>query len=383
MQALELAQDIRRATIAATGLWRLGASGVTLVDPSWSGPATVLVPSEDVLLLAVDLPFASRRQRQSAAPFAVEAMIGQPLDQVHVALGTEISDRRHLSGVVQRDTMIRWIDQLDQDGLGHCIIMPDALMLTTPPAGAWRVAVEGDRALVRSGDATGFAVAATDLETAWEVAGRPVLMPSSTPLPEAMQAGVDVLSIDLGGSGDVVLVVPPLDLRQGEFAAVRPRSASPVRTLALIAGAGLLAHVAIFSVDTLALHRAADRAENEVRRQLAEKAPGVDVVDLAAAVDQVAPMTVGGDGAVIAILERSSRALAGQGLAFRSITYLPGAPTQLAVTASNIEALDAGVRSLAANGLVAQSRLDPTTDANSIPGGVNAAISVALNGAAE
>lgn len=379
MQALELAQDMGRTTIAASGLWRIDSSGVTSVVEPWLGPATVLVPSEDVLLVAVDLPFASRRQRQSAAPFAVEAMIGQPLDQVHVALGTEISDRRHLCGIVQRETMMRWIDVLDLHGLGHCILTPDALVLATPPVGAWRVVIEGDRARVRSGDATGFALAVADLPTAWEAAGRPVLMPSGAPLPEAMQVGVDDLSIDLGGSGAPVMVIPALDLRQGDFAAVRPRAASLVRTLALVVGAGLLAHLAILSADTLALHQAADRAESEVRRQLAEKAPGIDAVDLAAAVDQVAPVNAGGDGAVIAMMDRTSRALAGQGLAFRSISYSPDAPTQLAVTAPNMAALDSGVRSLVSSGLAAQSRLDPSINANSTSGGVNAAIAIALN----
>ena len=380
MQALDFAQDIERTSIAASGLWRLTDTGVIPVDRSWAGPATVLAPNEDVLLLAVDLPFASRRQRQSAAPFAVEAMIGQPLDQVHVALGMEISDRRHLCGVVRRETMIRWIALLDRHGLGHCILTPDALVLTMPPMDAWQLMIDGDRALVRSGDATGFAIPVVDLPTAWEAAGRPRLFSSGAPLPEMMQTGMDDLSITPGGSDAPVLVIPPLDLRQGDFAAVRSRSVSPARTLGLVIGLGVLAHLAIFSVDTFALDRAADRAESVVRRRLAEQAPGIDATNLAAAVDRVAPAASGGDGAAIAMMTRTSRALAGQALAFRSISFTPDAATQLAVTAPNIEALNAGVRALASSGLAAEARLEPLIETGSPAGGVNAAIAVELRG---
>ena len=365
----------------ASGLWRLSADGVVPIDRSYVGPATVLAPNEDILVVVLDLPFTTRRQREAAAPFAVEGLIGEPLDQVHVALGQEISDRKHLCGVVRRDTMRRWIDVLDGAGLGASLLMPDALAMTTPPEGTWRVSVEGERALVRSGDGAGFAIAVDDLPMAWTAAGEPRLLAGGGALPEIMRAGIEDATFDLGVPGRPVLVIPPLDLRQGEFAAVRRRTASPMRTLAWIVGLGLAAHLGILTVDTVALNMAAGRAEARVRTVLAERAPGSDATDLTAAVDRIAPTGAGGEGAFVTTLGRASRTLAGGRLAFRSISYAPGEPLQLAVTAPDAATLAAGVDALNRSGPAAQSRLDPTTDGPVSPGGMNAAIAIGATGA--
>ena len=365
----------------ASGLWRLSADDVVPIDRSYVCPATVLAPNEDILVVVLDLPFATRRQREAAAPFAVEGLIGEPLDQVHVALGQEISDRKHLCGVVRRDTMRRWIELLDRAGLGASLVIPDALAMPTPPEGMWRVSVEGERALIRSGDGAGFAIAVDDLPMAWTAAGEPRLLASGAPLPEIMRDGIEDATFDLGVPARPVLVIPPLDLRQGEFAAVRRRTASPMRTLAWVVGLGLAAHLAILTADTVALSVAAGRAEARVRAVLAERAPGTDATDLAAAVDGIAPAGSGGEGAFVTTLGRTSRALAGGRLAFHSISYAPGEPLQLAVTAPDATTLDAGVEALNRGGLAAQSRLDPTRDGAASTGGLNAAIAVGPAGA--
>ena len=377
MQAAEFAGDNERSSVTASGLWRLAADGVVPIDRSYVGPATVLVPNEDILVVVLDLPFATRRQREAAAPFAVEGLIGEPLDQVHVALGQEISDRKHLCGVVRRETMRRWIEALDQAGLGASLMVPDALAMPAPPEGAWRVAVEDERAVVRSGDGAGFAITLDALPMAWAAAGEPRLLSSDAALPEVMRAGIEDATFDLGVPARPVMVIPPLDLRQGEFATVRRGVASPMRTLAWVVGLGVAAHLAILTADTVALQMAAGRAEARVRAVLAERAPGADATDLTAAVDRIAPDGVGGEGPFVASLGRTSRALAGGRLAFRSISYTPDAPLQLAVSAPDAPTLDAGVEALNRSGLAAEARLDPTTDPIVPAGGLNAAIAVA------
>lgn len=383
MQAAEFAGDNERSSVKASGLWRLAGGAVVPIDRSYVGPATVLAPNEDILVVVLDLPFATRRQREAAAPFAVEGLIGEPLDQVHVALGQEISERKHLCGVVRRDTMRRWIEAMDRAGLGAGLLIPDALAMPTPPEGAWQVSIEGERALVRSGDGGGFAIAVEALPMAWSAAGEPRLLSSGAPLPDIMLAGIEDTTFDLGLPARPVLVIPPLDLRQGEFAAVRRRTASPIRTLAWIAGLGLAAHLAILTVDTLALNRAAGRAEAQVRAVLAERAPGADATDLTAAVDRIAPAGAGGEGAFVSALGRTSRALTGGRLAFRSIRYAPGEPLQLAVSAPDAPTLNAGVEALNRSGLGARSRLDPAADATGAAGGLNAAIAVGATGASQ
>ena len=95
----------------AGGVWTLSGERLIIAEPG--GPATVLVPSESVLLLAVDLPLASRAKRLAALPFAIEDRIADPLDAVHIALGAEIAPQRYLVAVVRHTLMLRWIELAD------------------------------------------------------------------------------------------------------------------------------------------------------------------------------------------------------------------------------------------------------------------------------
>ena len=73
----------------ADGVWTLAGDRLIIVDAS--GPATILVPTEQVRLLAVDLPLANHAKRLAALPFAIEDKIAEPLENVHIALGKELS----------------------------------------------------------------------------------------------------------------------------------------------------------------------------------------------------------------------------------------------------------------------------------------------------
>lgn len=381
MQSASHTHDLGGTQPHVTGLCRIIDDRIVAVDALYDGPVTVLVPSEDVLVVAVDLPFASRRQREAAAPFAVEGLIAQPLDQVHVALGMEVAPNRHLCGVVRLDVMARWVALLDQAGLHQVVLTPDALMLAAPPTGAWRLVIEGDRALVRTEDGAGFAIDLQGLSAAWEIAGRPRLVSAGDPLPEIMREGVDDSTFELTTTGRPLLVAPPLDLRQGAFAARHARPRSMARTLGRVAAAAVAAHLAILVVDTVALDRSADRAEARTRQLLAARAPGAESEpDLVAAVDRVAPEASGASGGpFIATLGRVSAALPGTRTRFRAITYAPDQPLELAVSAPDAAALDAAVRALNQTGLQATSRIDPVT--GGAGAGLNAAVTIAQRGA--
>lgn len=372
-----------RTTIVAHGLWRIQSDGLIPVDRAWGGPLTVLVPSEKILTAVIDLPFASRRQRQEAAPFAIEGLIAEPLDQVHVALGTEISPRRHLCAVVRHGLMRDWIAMLTDAGMERCILLPDALALPEPQLGAWRIAIERGRALVRTDDGGGFAVEADMLASAWEAGGRPALIHEGDPLPEIMREGVSDVSLELaGGDSRPTVVAPPVDLRQGPYVAVRARVDQPWRLVGRVAAAGVVAHLALTTVDTLALHGMAERREAETRRLIAERQPGLEAApDLVAAVDQIAPAATGGDGPFARQFGRIARALTGQPLAYRTISYGVADPVTLAVTATDVSAVDGAIAALTRAAIPARSALDPVASGAAGPTGVNAVITLQPAGA--
>ena len=310
------------------GVWSL--DGAALIAADIDGPATVLVPTEGVLLLAVDLPIANRAKRLAALPFAIEDRIAEPIEAVHLAIGVELSPKRYLVAVVRHDRMAEWVARAEEEGLGHAALVPDALALPTPDAGAWAVELGAARAVVRAGDGTGFAIPAAMLRTAWEAAGRPRTIAYGAALPEDMASGADSLALDPLGRR---LLAPALDLRQGAYARRRRALPSFGKRLAQIVAIGVLAHAGIAAADTLALERIANARADETRALVTGLAPSTNVAgdDLAGTVADLlpAPGAGGGVNALLPVTTRWSAALAplGTSVTARAVSLQGGVVT--------------------------------------------------------
>lgn len=161
---------VARSSQQAAGLWSLVGDLTELAR--WDvGPATVVVPTEDVLLLAVELPMAGLARRRAALPFAVEDRIADPLDAVHIVLGEGLTATTCLVGVVRHDVMAGWVARLAAAGLDHARIVPDALVLPSPATGTWHVTGSGDRIVARTDAGTGFAAPAACFAALWAAGG--------------------------------------------------------------------------------------------------------------------------------------------------------------------------------------------------------------------
>ncbi len=304
----------------ADGVWSLAGGVPSIVEPE--GPATLLVPAESVRMLAVDLPLASPAKRREALPFAIEDRIADPIDKVHLALGESVGDKRYLVGVVRREVMERWVAIANEHGLGHAAMVPDALALPPVSPGEWWVDIDGGRAVVRT-DEGGFACPEGLLGAAWEAAGRPAIVHSGEPFPEAMQPARE-------GMFDRETMVaqlarPALDLRQGAFA--RGGAGSRFwRRAAIILAIGVAAHVLIAIGDTVMLHVIADRREAETRALVAQLAPGAALGDdVAGSVADMLPVAASGGvpQPFLPMLSRISGALAsiGGGLTMQALAF--------------------------------------------------------------
>lgn len=299
----------------AAGVWTLEGERPIITDAG--GPATLLVPSERLLLLAVDLPLPSRAQRLAALPFAIEDRIADPLDAVHLAIGEMLAPQRYLVAVVRHSVMAEWIALAEANGLADAALVPDALALPRPGEGAWNVAQAGDRAVVRAGDGTGFAVPAGLLAPAWNAAARPTVTSFGDPLPDALAAEpADPQPLGM------TLAVSALDLRQGPYAR-RGGGSTFARKLAMVALAALVAHGVIAAADTLMLRAIADRREAETRTLLATAAPDLATAeDLPGSIADRLPRPTG-DNRFVPALGRVSAALAplAPAIAVRSIEW--------------------------------------------------------------
>lgn len=325
---------------------------LVMVDPD--GPATVLVPTESVLLTAVDLPLASAAKRIAALPFAVEDRIADPVEVVHLALGAELEPKRYLAGVVRHSIMSSWLARLELAGLSDAALVPDALALPRPDAGQWAVAIEGRRALVRVPDGTGFALPDALLPGAWERAGRPQVLVFGDPLPAPMEGVTSATHV-----ADQ-LDRPALDLRQGVYTA-RPAGSPFWRRLGWIAGIAVAAHAVIVLADVMMLRAIAYRRAAETIALVQQMAPNAQISgDVAAGVADLLPVAQG-DARFGALLSRLSAALMPmQGaLSVRSVHYNNG---ELSMDIDTLDpAVAARVRSaLSASGIAATVDRSPS-----------------------
>ncbi|WP_084580189.1 type II secretion system protein GspL [Sphingomonas azotifigens] len=274
----------------AGGVWTL--AGDRLIIVSAEGPATILVPTERVRLLAVDLPLPNRARRLAALPFAIEDQVAEPVELLHLALGgrTDPADapNRYLVGVVRAETMAEWAALAEEQGLAAAPMVPDVLLLPRPAEG-WTVEVRQGRALVLAADGTGFAMPAALLGAAWEAAGRPRIHHLGEPLGGDLQ--VQATTPDLrDAEARAEIATAALDLRQGAFAARQARVANGWRRLGWILGIGAAAHILIAGGDALMLRVIADRRAAETRALVSTAAPGTDLSgDLKAKVTDLLP----------------------------------------------------------------------------------------------
>jgi general secretion pathway protein L len=188
--------------------------------------------------------------------------------------------------------------------------------------------------------------------------------------------GVDASGVTVDFSSEPLLILPPLDLRQGAYAATRPTDLSAGRTLAWVAGIGVVAHIAMLGIDTLVLHGMAERKEAEARAVLQSVAPQVTANDdPVAAADRLLPGAGGGAKPFTGLMARTSQALPGAGVvSFSRVAYVPG-ELDIAVVVPDASTLDGAVQALNASGLTASGE-PGVVDAAAASGGLNATLSI-------
>lgn len=319
----------------------LGGDGLVWTDlPREDDPVppqgAAFARTELITIAAVDLPLASRQQRAAAAPFAVEDMLSEPLARMHVALGPEISPRRHLVAAVSDALMARWIEDLARAGLPQADILPDIALVPPPEAADWAVRVIGDRALVRRMDGGGFAAPAGSLAALWDAAGRPGAILHGPTAPP----GVDCVPAAEAGVRRGAVAVG-LNLRQGAYAADRRGAGRWLRRWGGLIAVGAAAVGAVYAADTIALLRQADGRRAEAAALLTERAPGAAANDAALAATLLSlarPDDAATQGRFLPLFSRAAAALrpVSEGLAFRALDFDDGDGT----LAMEIEAPD-------------------------------------------
>lgn len=231
------------------------------------GPGAVAIPSEEVTLVRVPLPLSTHRQRQAAAGFAVEDMIAEPLDMVHVSLGPELASGEYLVAVVRRAKIEAWAAKI---GPARNRLVPDVMVLPIPAPGSISVREVLGRVLVRRANGTGFATQADAFETFWRAEGTPQIVLFGGRLPEGLP---------VSATGLMPVTANPealaFDLMQGQWRQGLGDGRKLALRLAAVLAVTLVAQIGILAAKTVALQRIAVEREAALYSQLLARVPGL------------------------------------------------------------------------------------------------------------
>lgn len=278
----------------------------------------VPVASDRMLILRLDLPPMPTSQRRTAALFAAEPHIAQPLEEVQVILGPRLEDdpdAPYLAVVMSRDA---FTDLMAQHPDGRCDLVPDVLLLPRPAADHWTVAERDGRFLVRQPDATGFCAAEAGFRAVWQLSGRPAIdWVQGTPL-----AGLPVSdNPSQGMTGQPEPALVGFNLAGSRV----PTWRQPRRLMALAAVLvlGMGVHLALLAMETQKVSKVADAAEGLLRQALTSRGIAVGTSVDAAAAAALKGAGTADSAAFLPLLSAALQALQGQSglIALQDLTF--------------------------------------------------------------
>ena len=116
-----------------------------------------LVPAEETLLATVQMKTRNRQQLIKAIPFALEEELAEDVVNLHFALGERSGSDEFPVCAVAKTRMDAWQEEFNAAGIVPHALVPELLALPLTDQG-WSVLLEDQRALVRTGSCSGFAV---------------------------------------------------------------------------------------------------------------------------------------------------------------------------------------------------------------------------------
>ena len=154
-------------------LWRAGASSAVDLDNTVDLPegTVVGVPSDSVRLTEIEVSADEVKHLRKSLPFAMEERVADDVDELHF-VHEELGDGRFLVGLVQRELMAGWLEQLP----GHddlAVFTPEALCLPITDDTV-SVLIDGDQGVLRWSPSAGCRIELSLLQTLLEsLPGKP------------------------------------------------------------------------------------------------------------------------------------------------------------------------------------------------------------------
>ncbi|MES2817678.1 MAG: type II secretion system protein GspL [Pseudomonadota bacterium] len=209
---------------------------VDCAQASEGRPLALILPAEVCSAFAVSLPTQKERWLRQALPYAVEELLAEDVEQLHLALGERMGDGRYRVIALRRTLLSGWLEGLSKEGVRVARIHLDADLL---PREHSQLLLLPDRALLGG---------AAEARLAFPADAWPALLGH---FPEPLQvhgqasqapAGIEQYSQVADPHRLLAQGIPTaVDLAQGDFALKAPSSGlGPWKPLLAVAGLWLV-----------------------------------------------------------------------------------------------------------------------------------------------
>lgn len=253
----------------------------------------LVLPMEVVSACAVKLPTQKARWLRQALPYAVEELLAEDVEQLHLALGEALADGRHLLLAVRRDVLKSWLAQLTAAGISVNAIYVDADLL---PREGIQVLLHGERGLLGGAGELRMAFAASDWPNLADACSEaPQIIHEANPWP-LLAAGQ----------------TQAINLAQAEFAVQQPAASTQAwRALLGLAGLWLVLQMSFDLGQSWYLQRQGDAYAAQSRALYQQLFPAdTRIVNLKAQfAEHLNAAASNGQGAFFGLLEQSVAAL--------------------------------------------------------------------------
>lgn len=178
-----------------------------------AAPVTLVLPAEACSYFAVNLPTRKARWISQALAYAVEELLAENVDELHLTHGEALADGRRRVIAIRRQTLADWLEDLDALGMNIVAIHVDADLL---PREDTQLLFIGERALLGGSPEARLAFASAQwpqlaAQCPPPVHARGSLAEPSAPLDDYQQLDDPYRFLAAGRSA-------ALDLAQGDFA---------------------------------------------------------------------------------------------------------------------------------------------------------------------
>lgn len=118
-------------------------------------PLVMVAAGEHITITEAKLPNRNRSTWLKAIPYALEENLAEDVDNLHFAPGTATPAGQLPVAIVSKELLQQWLHPLRDEGLSVAAVIPDYLLLPLQ-ADTWSLAIDEQRALVRTGPWSGF-----------------------------------------------------------------------------------------------------------------------------------------------------------------------------------------------------------------------------------